>query len=903
MNNIINLNDKRERSIESNYQILCEQARDRFSKLDVFKGQSYDSSVWRYLGENLYFSDNSKGKKRTHWPTEVEETIKLLTLGHLWDLRVRATPLSFSRASSFRNITPFLIKAGMTKLEDLTYDVYYQAFQMMTDHYAQPAHPLQDLNAYVKFLQNEYLLSGTIDTLSPTKNKAVQEKQGLPALKEKMPIPELVRAVIQLKWKVEEEFEQNPNNHRIISDLLSIYTQSFQYGLGLRIGEVLRLPHDCIQEVNGELFCKVWTEKGMTPHSRYIPKVWRSLLTDIVKQINTLTEPYRKHAIELEENKYLSAIRTRLEKFKVERRADAKILTNDLETFLELKNIEAQTAWTLKKTVDPLREYTLDELNDILPIYSTAKATPSKVKAYEKWELRLTVTPLGARKNQYSVGGKAILDFVAHQIQLRTSSITEQEFLTLLHGRDVHRQNSGDKSISALTKAAEGSTASCYTFNPAGFEGKGRAPALMSKDDAIAKLTSYAYGSYDITTHIDVLTFRKLFPEITLMSSNSDKSFIELNQDFDITGKQKITVKVKTEDQYVRYSVSSAFIISHSSIDRYVYNRFTDNNFALEKELYEADLRDANEDRKEAKEKGFEAKALTIQSKSFKVEQKVSEHLFLRSDLGTGGTEPNPLAPEILGYNAVRYFFTGNDRYHNGFIKYEVNTPLHVTETWQSHKGRHWRTTSLFRAGVSDAIVNRWMGRTELQGRHYDHNTGSERAKAVGELMLEDSNRFAGNIPQKIRQFQHDKIPVTDITEYLDANMQTAQHTPIGYCIRSLNLKPCELNMMCLVGSDGDGCKHYIFDLKDEYQRETLIAERDKTAVELERLIEVYENGLKAAKLHIDRHLIIYKNANTTLEMADTLLGTSFAETKHEFMPFQKNGSYPDDCPFQCGDD
>ncbi|WP_261844259.1 hypothetical protein [Aliamphritea ceti] len=908
MNNIINLSDKRNRSIESNYQILCERARSQFTQLDYFKGQDYESSTWRYRGENLYFSEPGEDKERTPWPTEIEETIKLLIIGHLWDLRVRTTPLSIGRLHSHRNIAQFLTKVGITKLEDLTFDLYHLAYEMMIDHYRRPVQPLQDLNGYVNFLQSEYLLAGTIDTISPAKHKFAQEKQGLPAIKEKMPIPELVRAVVQLKWKVEEAYKLDPLNHHLISDLLSVYTQAFQYGLGLRIGEVLRLPYDCLQEFNGELFCKVWTEKGMAPHSRYIPQDWRPLLTDVVEQVHKLTEPYRQCAEELEANKSLAVVRSRLDSFRAKRNADAESLIEELEAFITVKIQEAKEAWQLKRDVNPDDEYELDDLADILPIYSTAKSTPSKVKAYDKWELELTITPIDAKRNRFTVTGEAILEFVKGQIRLRSSSITEKEFLTVLHGRNVHRQNSGDKTISALTSEAWGSTAACYTFNPSEFKGKGRAPAVMSLEDAKAKLTSYAHGSYDISTHLDVLTFRELFPELVLMSSNSDTDFKELNKNFEITKKQKITVKVKTEDQYVRYSVSSAYTVSQASIESYIYNRFTDNNFALEKELYEADLQDANEIiRNEAEEKGltvkdFEAKAITIQSKSFKVEQKVSEHLFLRAEITSGGAEPNPLIPEILGYDAVKYFFTGNDRYPNAFLKYAVNVEEHVTATWQSHKGRHWRTTSLFRAGVSEAIVNRWMGRTELQGRHYDHNSGSERAQLIGELMLNDNNRFVGDIPQKIRQFQQDEIPEADIIEYLYSTMQTIQHTPLGYCVRSLNLRPCELNMKCLVGAEGKGCKHFIFDLKDEFQREKLLAERDKTAVELERLIEIYENGTKAVKMHIDRLLIIYTNSNTTLEMADKLLGSSFADDKVEFKPFHKDGSYPDDCPFQCGE-
>ena len=56
MNNIINLRDKRTRSIAENYTELTKQARSRFSRLDAFKGQDFESDEWRYYGETQHFS-------------------------------------------------------------------------------------------------------------------------------------------------------------------------------------------------------------------------------------------------------------------------------------------------------------------------------------------------------------------------------------------------------------------------------------------------------------------------------------------------------------------------------------------------------------------------------------------------------------------------------------------------------------------------------------------------------------------------------------------------------------------------------------------------------------------------------------------------------------------------------
>ena len=105
--------------------------------------------------------------------------------------------------------------------------------------------------------------------------------------------------------------------------------------------------------------------------------------------------------------------------------------------------------------------------------------------------------------------------------------------------------------------------------------------------------------------------------------------------------------------------------------------------------------------------------------------------------------------PQVLGYYAVIYFFGGNDRCESAFSRYDVIVDDYVAKSWQSHKGRHWQTTSLFRAGLAEMVVNKWMGRTTGQGDNYDHNTGRERAKVVGDAMLEDTERFLGDTPNK----------------------------------------------------------------------------------------------------------------------------------------------------------
>lgn len=908
MSNLVKFQDKRTKLASQNQLNLLEKSQERFKQLDIFEGQLFEADYWQYGTTKLYFSslpaDKPKSRKeRIAWPQGIVDSAKTYIVAHLWDTRLRQPPLSATRISDLIQPLRFLVELGVESVDEINYDKYWAAYSNILEHYKRPVEPLQDLNSFIKFLADEYLLKSQIDIISPHKNKLVQQKLPTVALPEKMPVPELVRAVIQLKWKVEEEFERNPND-RTASDLMCVYTQAFQYGLGLRIGEVLRLPVDCLFEYEGKMLCKVWTEKGMMPHARFVPDLWSSIFQEIVDKIKEITAPYRSNAAALEANEVYPDIDERLNNFKAVRNTNAQVLFNELEHSFEKFEKAAIKAWQLKRPVHHSTEYSLEELDDILPIFISEKAVSMKAKKYSSWGMNIQSEPLTKNRNRFYVTGDDITEFVEFHINQRRNFITQLELNSVIQGREMKRDVSRDRLFIDSSIEMDGSTAACYTFAPDEFKGKGRAPTAIEKSKAIEICTAYAHGSYDIENWIDVITFRRYFPEIPLIPSVNGKDFVARNPELEISAKHKLTVLTNTDTENgIRYSVNEGYSISHASIKRYIKNRFESLNYEIKKELSEVDEQDKVDTTNELVPVADIPKTITIQSRSFKVEQKVSEYLFLRADIGTGGTLPNPLIPEILSYNAVAYFFVGNDRYTNAFERFDVDCGKHVAESWQSHKGRHWRTTSLFRAGVQEAIINKWMGRTELQGRHYDHNTGSERAEAVGKLMMEDQNRFLGEIPHKIRKFIKDEIPTTEIKEYLDSSMQTVQYTPLGYCVRSLNLKPCDLNMKCLVGADGNGCKHFIFDLKDDVQRERLIAFRDKTGEELLRLIDALEEkGIQAAQMHIDQQKPLYINATNTLKQADNLLGTNFAESKTEFMPFLKNGTYPDDCPFQCGD-
>ena len=68
-------------------------------------------------------------------------------------------------------------------------------------------------------------------------------------------------------------------------------------------------------------------------------------------------------------------------------------------------------------------------------------------------------------------------------------------------------------------------------------------------------------------------------------------------------------------------------------------------------------------------------------------------------------------------------------------------------------------------------------------------------------------------------------------------------------------------------------------------------------------MFEVYEKGVEAAKMHIEHHMTILRNTTAILDNAEMILNDSQLDDIQDYMPFKKDGSFPDDCPFQCGGD
>ena len=894
MNNIAALSDKRQLTFDQNIERIKEVAILRFQTLACFDTDSFDAPVWQYQGSKIYFTD--KSAKRP-FETFVDSTTKTFVISHLWRTRFRANRLSITRLTDLTRVGRLLQQYSVTSANQITSTLYSEIISEIT-YEASGEKLLFNLNSYITFLSDEFALPTVIDLVKP-KQARINSDEDFEPLTDRMPDPELIKGVIDLKRKIEEKADGSPRSNR---DLMCIYTQAFQYGLGLRIGEVLRLSKDCLFEFEGKLMCRVWTEKGAEPIPRYVLADWRELISDVYGKILSLTETTRNYALELEKSGTNSYIEDALKRLNQDRNNLYCEYKKRLDDFVKQKRMEAEQSWTLKRPVNPSEEYALDSLTEILPISSTAKLTPDKVKAYRKWDLDLTITPIGVKKHSYKVSGQAILHLVDQQISLRSENITEQEFLSIVHGRPIKIQNGKNKEIFDLTRELSGSTATCYTFAPQDFAGKGRAPTAMSLEQAEEMLKKFSQSMLP-DSEVQVSELRKYLPDMPFIYAERGGDVVKRNVHLDIHPARigKATTDTKNS---IGYSITTGFAITIDSIKRYAMSRFFERNQADINKLNDSEIEEQLALIKMSVDKGFDECSLPatiISSRSFVAEQHVSDYLFLCPMQFIASETLVSFIPEILDIYSLYYFFKGSDRTPCAFRRYGVAEDDRLARAWKSHQGRHWRTTSLFRSGASKSLVNKLMGRSDQQGQHYDHNTGSERAKIIGEAMKEVTGRFAGYLPSKIATLKAKGADSDIIDEVLEKEMQTINHTPTGYCTQSLELNPCQHHLRCLMGADGGGCKNLVIDLDDPAAMPKIKAIRDETRHEIERLVRVKdETGHIAIDKHLREKIKLYDNSETVISLANKLIDERTSSL--ELIPF-RDGDHPDDCPFQCGGD
>ncbi|MAB98433.1 MAG: hypothetical protein CMK71_10235 [Pseudomonadaceae bacterium] len=229
---------------------LASIAEVRFSKLACFKGSKWEDFFWLYNGRhNVYLL--ARGETNP----ELMLLNKVFLVSYLWGRRSDHNGITAGRVMDLAAAVKYMAVQGVVSLRGIDQSSYMTTFKYLIAHYKSPAGACRALNYFIRFVFDSSLIVSNFDLIG-IQDLQDKDKYGRVALGEKLPLPELVKTIIALKWAVQEQWD---GSFRAQMDMLSVLTQAFQYGLGLRIGEVLRLPKNCLVTISGELYCRVWT--------------------------------------------------------------------------------------------------------------------------------------------------------------------------------------------------------------------------------------------------------------------------------------------------------------------------------------------------------------------------------------------------------------------------------------------------------------------------------------------------------------------------------------------------------------------------------------------------------------------------------------------------------------------
>ncbi|WP_312205724.1 hypothetical protein [Pseudomonas kuykendallii] len=860
---------------------LAAKAESRFAKLIQFKGAKWEQNSWLYNGRSIIYLVDSESSNE-----ELALLNKVYVVSYLWDRRAGKKQISAGRVSDLSFSLRILAAQGVTTILDINQDFYLKTFAHIKSAYKAPAGVCRALNIFVRFLFESGLSPQKFDIVG-TADLGAKDKYGRTAIADKLPLPDMIKSIISLKWAIQDKLDESL---RTKIDFLGILTQVFQYGLGLRIGEVLRLPKDCLIYIDGEMYCRVWTEKGTEPIARYIPTIWRSAITDAVDRINNICQPYRDRAASYEDGSFSMQFDGRFQTRKDSIALEVDTVLGRLHSMIDANTLAAKRRLRALKKIPKDELIELKRLNEYLPFASTAKDSNSLVKYYRANGFEVISQPIGKIKCAHYLRGADVKRRIRELVEFRRNKITYDELFESLHGRKPAISRSKDK-FAFKDKIKFRLMTSLEAYALTGIAGAKRV-VYLDRSDAFEVARLISGGGYDAAKYIPMLDAEQLYPEFfnqKTMTSIADSgagffSFLKVTDD------RKHFYRPALASDDLNYRAAFGFLIEHESIKESALSSFIAINSKVSLELIE-----------EIKAE-FLAEGIEISSASFGINQKVSDFLFVVP--ASQGGQYNEHIPSIFGYHSVKHVIKPSRLESSAFIRYGVTADEALINSFQSHKGRHWQTNSLFRAGLAASIVNKWMGRTDSQGDYYDHQTPRERAEKVSELMLSEQSRFIGDVANKIKLLGDQNVPDEQLESYLDLMLKTVHYGPLGHCLRDVNLKPCEFHLKCLTGNSGKGCREFVVDLLDPVQVKKIEAERSRSENELSRLFEALNRPgvpVESVEMHIEHQMTIFRNSSYILDRSEVVLTQSQVEQSLDYRPFVKDGSVPSDCVFQCG--
>ena len=226
----------------------------------------------------------------------------------------------------------------------------------------------------------------------------------------------------------------------------------------------------------------------------------------------------------------------------------------------------------------------------------------------------------------------------------------------------------------------------------------------------------------------------------------------------------------------------------------------------------------------------------TLSSPAFRHHQPLHRHLIVLFYSQFAGKKADVLLlPTPMAQRHLWEYYTSAPRRSSVFQRFDIRDSRGDDFRVTPHQFRHWVTTSVQREGANDMAIDLWMGRKVGQNRCYDNRTGKERAESIREKYLQSGAVPDDYLGRKVKRMRLHDVDDAVVRHAVDDFIRVAHFTPWGFCSRDLAVIPCNRNLQCLKGFNGDEpCRHFHIDPADTEARAAI-----------ERLLKQYEHQLQ----------------------------------------------------------
>ncbi|MFH0229293.1 hypothetical protein ACGRRZ_09590 [Vibrio diabolicus] len=292
----------------------------------TIRGQ-WDESGWQYRGRTIYFRgclDINGAIVTSH--TKIEDSVlmqgiwgdiyRLFTLHSIKKHKSgneRTIPGLLSRIAWLGTSLNFdenaLLSMDQSKIDAL--------IPLLQTYYEKPRGTFERYKDSVSFIKNFVVKKSFCKTFVPKvnmKNPALERNDVTTNTKKEAQKEKHVEDIGLYFGRIKQKFDAAK---RLVEsggtpeyfqpkdgyDELRLLATPFMEGLGLRIGEVLRLHKDCLgfDEDRQRYFLRVPVEKGELAFAKSIPKIWEKVIVDAHARILEITKPHRDFARKVEQ--------------------------------------------------------------------------------------------------------------------------------------------------------------------------------------------------------------------------------------------------------------------------------------------------------------------------------------------------------------------------------------------------------------------------------------------------------------------------------------------------------------------------------------------------------------------------------------------------------------------------